>query len=338
LRNEEENSELLVKAPGPPSTRERVDVRDDVVDHLEDLPRSEDLATLATAEPKNPGGPLEPLAPASFDAKAGLDLSLQAVHDLSSGSPDRVRGVLGAETPLAAPLISLAIPLLASKEFHLDAIQALRKIAGRATGQLADALCDPSVGFDVRRRIPRVLSACPTQSAADALIRGTDDERFEVRYACGRALLRITASDATIVIPLPTVIAIVTREVAHSREVWDSQRAPDLDDEEKEPPAFIDRLLRDRFDRSFEHVFSILALVLDRESIRIALKALHQEDERLRGTALEYLETVLPDEVRDAVWPFLGEARPMRPARPASEILADLVNAREVSKAERDDA
>jgi hypothetical protein len=30
----------------------------------------------------------------------------------------------------------------------------------------------------------------------------------------------------------------------------------------------------------------VLALVLDRESIRIAFKALHEEDARLRGTAL----------------------------------------------------
>ena len=82
-------------------------------------------------------------------------------------------------------------------------------------------------------------------------------------------------------------------------------------------------------------IFSILALVLDRDSIRIAFKALHREDERLRGTALEYLETVLPDEIRDAVWPFLGEARPLRSPRPAAEILADLLGAREAAEPER---
>jgi hypothetical protein len=291
-----------------------------------------DLAALVTAEPKDAAVPLEATAPVPVDAMANLGVSLQAVHDLSSGNPKRVRSVLGAETPLAAPLIPLAILLLGSREFHLDAIRALRKIAGRATGQLADALCDPSVGFDIHRRIPRVLSACSTQAAADALIRGTEDERFEVRYECVRALLRITASKATILIPLPTVIAIVRREVALSKEVWESQLAPEFDDEENEPPALIGRLLRDRFDRSFEHVFSVLALVLDRGSIRIAFEALHQEDARLRGTALEYLETVLPDEIRDAVWPFLGEARPMRLARSANEILADLLKAREASK------
>ena len=338
LRKEAERMQPRGDASELPATRESAAVRDEIVEHLQDLPRTVELAALATAEPKDAAVPLEAAAPAPVDGMASLEVSLQAIHDLSSGSPKRVRSVLNAEAPLAAPLIPLAILFLASGEFHLDAIRALRKIARRATGQLADGLCDPSVDFDVRRRIPRVLSACPTQAAADALILGTADERFEVRYECSRALLRITASEPAIVIPLQIAIAIVGREVAKSKEVWDSQRVPEFDDEEDEPPALIDRLLRDRFDRSFEHIFSILALVLDRESIRIAFKALHQEDTRLRGTALEYLETVLPDEIRDAVWPFLGEARPMRPARPANEILADLVSAREVSKVENDDA
>lgn len=334
LRKEAEKMQPGDETPELPATRESVMVRDEIIEHLNDLPRSVELAALATAESKDAAVPLGTAALGPVDVMARLEMSLQAVHDLSSGDPERVRGVLGGDAPLAAPLVGLGILFLASAEFHLDAIHSLRRIARKATGQLADALCDSSVDFDIRRRVPRVLSACPTQAAADALILGTQDERFEVRYECGRALLRITAAEPAVVIPLQTAIDIVGREVANSKEVWDSQRVPELDDEEDEAPALIDRLLRDRLDRSFEHIFSILALVLDRESIRIAFKALHQEDSRLRGTALEYLETVLPDQVRDAVWPFLGEARPMRPARPASEILADLVGAREVSKME----
>jgi AAA family ATP:ADP antiporter len=336
LRRETERAEPRVGAFERPATRESRKVRDLVVEQLQHLPHTVDLAALAAAQSKDPAAPLEAVASVPADVMASLDVSLQAIHALASGSPKRVRRFFRKETPLAAPLVPLAIGLLESKAFHLDAIRALRKVARKSTGQLADALCDPSVGFDIRRRIPRVLSACPTQAAADALIRGTEDERFEVRYECSRALLRITAAEPAIVISRETVIAIVGREVAQSKEVWNSQCAPEFDEEKDEPPALIGRLLRDRFDRSFEYVFSILALVLDRESIRIAFKALHQEDTRLRGTALEYLEILLPDEIRAAVWPFLGEARPMRPGRPAEEILADLLNAGEVSKVKRD--
>jgi len=119
------------------------------------------------------------------------------------------------------------------------------------------------------------------------------------------------------------VIAIVKVEVSFDRGVWESQPPQQFDDD-ADAPVLIDRLRRDLLDRSLEHVFNLLALSLDRGSLSIAFKALHGADARLRGTALEYLETVLPDEVRDAVWPYLGEERPMRRARAVAEILADL--------------
>jgi hypothetical protein len=306
--------------------RESSAVRDEIVEHLKELPRTQELAEIAAAEV-----PAKAARAASKPADGeSLEETLRAVHDLASGEPARVRGVLAREAPLGPPLVSFAILLLASKDFHRDAIHALRKVAHLATGQLTDALCSPATDFDVRRRIPRVLSVCPTQACADGLLRGTGDERFEVRYECGRALLRITGPESKLQIPLPTVIEIVRREVSITRDVWEKQPALELDEDEKNaPPLLIDRLLRDRIDRSLDHVFTILALVLDRDSIRIAFRALHQPDGKLRGTALEYLETVLPDEIRDAVWPFLGEARPMHAPRPAKEILSDLLLARE---------
>jgi ATP:ADP antiporter, AAA family len=296
-------------APAVTASHDKVELRDKIVEHLEVLK----------------DGPARAEERAGGRGIAEADAWLPAIADLRSREADRVRRVLSAEVPLPRPLVSFAILLLADKEFHADAIRALRNGVSKTRGQLVDALCDPDVDFDIRRRIPRVLSACATQHAVDGLILGAGDERFEVRYECARAMTKISRTDATIVFPEAAVISIVKRELALSKDVWESQPTPDFDDaEENEPPALIDRLLRDRIDRGLEHVFTLLALVQDRESLRLAFKALHQEDKRLRGTALEYLETVLPDEIRDAVWPFLGEARPMRSARPATEILADL--------------
>jgi AAA family ATP:ADP antiporter len=279
---------------------ERVEVRDEIVERL------------------------DALTPASGPVPAALDVSLRAVCELQSGDPVRVRRVLSAEAPLAPLLVSSAIQLLADKELHGDAIRALRECAPKTTGQLVDALCDEASDFDVRRRIPRVLSACPTQAAADGLVRGNADARFEVRYACARALLRITEREPGIVVALETVIAMVKREVALGKDAWENQSGADLDEEDSEPSALVDRLLGDRIARGLEHVFMLLALHLDRPSLRLAFAALHESDERMRGTALEYLETVLPDEVRDAVWPLLGEERPIHPTRSPLEILDDL--------------
>jgi hypothetical protein len=89
----------------------------------------------------------------------------------------------------------------------------------------------------------------------------------------------------------------------------------------------VDLLVRDRIDRSLEHVFTILSLELEREPLRMAFRALHHDDVPHRGTALEYLYTILPNEIRDAVWPLLGKPGPLSTARSAEAILADLVRA-----------
>lgn len=311
-------------APVTASSEERVAIRDEIEERLEVLPHPSELAAMVSGDVEATEERDSAEVPRPTPAVETLAASLRAVAELVSRDPERARRVLSAEEPLAPPLAAFAILLLADKELHADAIHALRKCAPKTTGQLVDALCDERSELDVRRRIPRTLSECPTREAADGLIRGIADERFEVRYECARALLRITAWAPGIVIAPEKVIAMVKREVALGKDVWKSQPAPELDEDENEPPALIDRLLRDQIDRSLEHVFTLLALMLDRRSLNIAFKALHDSDQRLRGTALEYLETVLPDEVRDAVWPFLGEERPMRSPRSPVEILADL--------------
>ena len=98
----------------------------------------------------------------------------------------------------------------------------------------------------------------------------------------------------------------------------------------KRPDEILDLVVIDRRDRSLEHVFTLLSLLLEREPLRAAFQALHHEDVRHRGTALEYLATVLPIEVRDAVWPFLGDTTPLPRAPGAKEVLADLVRAGDV--------
>ena len=51
-----------------------------------------------------------------------------------------------------------------------------------------------------------------------------------------------------------------------------------------------------RAGQSLAHVFTLLSLVLPSQPLQIAFRSLHSQNSRLRGTALEYLEGVLPAE------------------------------------------
>lgn len=252
---------------------------------------------------------------------------LARATDLLSNDVERVKRALNGLSP-RGPSAALAIFLLAHKTLHLHALDALRAVGPSMVGQLVDALLDQTMDYVVRRRIPRVLAACPSQRAADGLLLGIADARFEVRYQCGRALMRITDADANISVSRDAIIAAITHEIEVGKKALETVTNEDFDDElnPDDKSSLMEMLARDRVDRSLEHVFTILSLHLEREPLRMAFRALHHEDARHRGTALEYLETILPTEVRAAIWPYLGAAAPLATARTANEMLADLAS------------
>ena len=281
----------------------------------------------SSAQPEAVGAPRG----RAIDALREPEALLAPARDVLFAKTERLQRALeGFDT--RGPIVACAILLLAHPEHHEKALQALRKNAASITGQLIDALLDPSMDFVVRRRLPRALNQCSTQRAADGLLLGIGDERFEVRYECGRALLRVSDGAPLIVISREKVIEAIKRELDHEKRLLEGAGPQFEDDPSADTESsLLDGLMRDRVTRSLEHVFTILSLHLEREPLRMAFRALYHEDTRYRGTALEYLDTVLPSEIRDILWPFLGAAAPLPTARAAHELLAELARVGEGS-------
>ena len=166
----------------------------------------------------------------------------------------------------------------------------------------------------MRRRLARVFAVCVSQRAAEGVLLGLEDLRFEVRYQCGRSLLAIVSKNPQVRIDPARILALVNKEVSVNKEVWEHRRLLDAIDEASEH-SFLEELVRDRAHLGLAHVFTLLALVLPADPLRIAFRGLHTDDPVLRGTSLEYLENVLPHDIRDRLWPFLGDPRGDRPPR-----------------------
>jgi hypothetical protein len=77
-----------------------------------------------------------------------------------------------------------------------------------------------------------------------------------------------------------------------------------------------------------EHLLTILSLSMEREPLRLAFLSLVTDDTHLRGTALEYLAVVLPEEVRDLLWPLVAEAVPPIPRASKQELATRLEDSR----------
>lgn len=255
------------------------------------------------------------------------DPVLQQAALLRSGDAAKVRAGLAGSQPLDPLHVPILIRLLAWNEVSDTVVRALRAAPLPVEGQLADALLNREEDFDIRRRIPRVLSHRPCQLSAEALLQGLRDQRFEVRFRCGRALARIVSLDGGIILDSGRILRAVERECFVSKTVWNSYRLLDRREEDEES-AYFDEVLKDRTSKGLEHVFTLLSLMLPREPLQIAFKGLHTNDPYLRGTALEYLESVLPETVRDRLWPLIESDAAARkhpgPVRSREEILADL--------------
>jgi AAA family ATP:ADP antiporter len=260
---------------------------------------------------------------------ADTDPQMQDIRRLRSRDREQVVKVLRREEGVGPALVPHVIALLSWDAVANDAIFALRKVAEERVGELVDALIDPNQDFAVRRRLARAFSVCVSQRAADGMILGLDDLRFEVRFQCGRSVAAIVEKNPAIRIDREQILAVVMREVNVGRMVWESHRLLDAL-EADDAPSFVDDFVRDRAGQSLAHVFTLLSLVLPREPLQIAFRGLQTEDPHLKGTALEYLEAVLPAPIRDRLWPFLEDRGPAsRPARPREEILADLIRSNE---------
>ena len=214
---------------------------------------------------------------------------------------------------------------LGRDETRRAASKALRKAARRHLGQIIDMLLDSSVPLEVRRRLPPIVASARSKRAVRGLMDALADPRFEVRYRVGLALSALCAGTEGLAPPRSEVFEIAAREVQVGRKVWESQRLIEDFAEDESDGAF-GEILKERRDRSLEHVFNILSLALDRDTLRLSLQALQSGQDELRGTALEYLENVLPDDVRRGLWPYVaGRRRRTKSDRPPKEIVDDLL-------------
>jgi MFS family permease len=245
----------------------------------------------------------KPSSPAPVPAP-GSDLFLRTAGELRSGDAARaIRAAsgLGPNDWAVAPLV---IDLLAWEETMPAARKALERMGPHIRGLLVDVLLNPDADFAVRRRLPRVLAYLPSARTVEGLFAALEDQRFEVRFYAGRALYLVLQDRPDLALPPERVWAVINRELSTQRSVWNSHRLLDSRVSEGKEWFFDDELL-DRADRNLEHLFTLLALLLPTDAVRIAFRALHTDDRQLKGTAFEYLESATPADTRQLLLPLL---------------------------------
>ena len=250
---------------------------------------------------------------------ASTDRTIAQLTDLLSDDPQRVLTVL-LDPSLSPHFASYVIELLGNDVHARPAYAALERMGSKITGQLVDAMLRPDSPAAVRRRVPRLLRKQDNPRAVQGLLEGLRDPEFDVRFRCGHALADLRRANPDLELPRKQVMAAVEMEMSADETEWQHRRLPD--EVSSDAKSEIDALLESRKDRNLQHVFTLLSLVLDGDAIVLSLRALSSHNENLRGTSLEYLHNVLPDRVRDSLWPRLTEQhRTPKPSKSSPEEL-----------------
>ena len=258
-----------------------------------------------------------PRRPAVAPTAAQRDRVSTTIVELRSQDPVRIRRALAAELP--PELAALVIGLAARDDVGREALDALCVIAPRCTGTLVDALLDQTREVVIRRRLPVVLFVGEPVLAAWGLWRGLVDPSFEVRYRCGVVLSKLASAGKLAEVTSETVFEAVRRELVIDPTAWKNQRVVDdrVVASAHEGRERDEAMLR-HSGSALEHVFTVLGLVLPAEPLRIALHAVQTDDVSLRATALEYLESILPADVRVQLWPLLEGEEASRHRHPST--------------------
>src|SRR5215212_4194079 len=145
---------------------------------------------------------------------------------------------------------------------------------------MSDALNDARQPFKIRRRVARILGAGRSQRAADAVMAALTDLRFEVRYQSAYSLAAIQQRHPSVRIDATRVSEVIRTEVLRGQTAWESRKLMD----DGGPDA------GERAVLSLQYIFTLLSLVVGDASLQVAFRGLCSEDQRMRATALEYLD------------------------------------------------
>jgi ATP/ADP translocase len=222
------------------------------------------------------------------------------------------------------------LPLLVQDHICGEVCSILIKRGAKVVPELVETMVNEDADFVIRRRIPKVLAKIPTVDAEKGLLQVLHSQRFEVRYRAAMALMKRYQTNYPH-LPEETRKKIVWEairfEVNRDRPVWEMQTILDTL-EESERDEFPQRQLEARGQLSLEHVFRMLALIFDPKLISASYQGLATEKTKLKSFSLEYLEHILPEDVREKLWLFIGditEYQKQKETRPLEEVADELL-------------
>ena len=190
------------------------------------------------------------------------------------------------------------------------AIEALAGFGDRIVGTLRDFLIDPEMSIDVRREIPAVLLAIGTRAAQAALTESVLDKDVVLRYHCITALNKLGQLHPERQVDRKIVESVLGAEILghyRSYQVMGTLSRSLLDAGDPVRQGLEESMIKES-----ERIFRLLKMLYPTHDLHSAWVGLQSSDPVVHDNAIEFLDAVLPPEMRAVLMPLFDRDVPLR--------------------------
>ena len=199
-------------------------------------------------------------------------------------------------------LVDRILERMAEPDLADAAIAALSEFGDRIVGTLRDYLTDASMPMDMRRQIPTVLQNIGTRAAQTVLSESVLDRDVVLRYHVITALNKLGQQHPERAIDRKLIESVLAAEImGHYRSYQVLGTLGGRIDESGNP--ILDGL-RESMEKEAERVFRLMKLLYPQYDMHSAYVGLQSSDPVVHDNAVEFLDSVLPPEMRTLLIPL----------------------------------
>jgi AAA family ATP:ADP antiporter len=225
-------------------------------------------------------------------------------------------------------LIGALVDRMAEPALNEAAVAALAKFGDRIVGTLRDYLTDEDIRPEVRREIPKVLQEIGTRAAQSVLVESVLDRDVVLRYHTIAAINRLGQAHPDRSTDRKLIESVLAAEImGHYRSY---QVLGTLEGSMGDPSNPVEHGLRESMEKETERIFRLLKILYPQYDLHSAYVGLQSPDPVVHDNAVEFMDSVLPPEVRSLIIP-LFDRNVTVPARiaTANKLLGSSVGDRE---------
>ena len=205
--------------------------------------------------------------------------------------------------------VLILIKKLADKQYRVDARKAIVEYGNRVLGTLRDYLTDDSVDFVIRKNIPGVLREIPTQESVNILTDSLISSDPPLKYYIVKALNSLRSKYSELRFDQKEIDSAIVDE---TKSYYEILQMLEHHKERKEIPAgkLLKKALEEKLDKNLERIFRLLGLRYPPKDIYNSYQRIISNKDRLRASAIEFLDNLLSKDIKKYLLPILDQVSP----------------------------